>query len=421
MPAINPLKPEFNLDYRGILSVPASAFELKKVFLSGFFAIIALIFYNIFTYLALWMDGSSVSETFASQSILPFWISSLESLFSTIIYTAGIVISVFVLMFSSLAVGIINIEELRGNRLCSARDGLRFALNRIGNMIYSPLAMLAFSIVLILLMSILGALGRILFIGESIFAILFVVPGFVFALIVLLITVLLVLSILVTPAVTSADRDGETFTTILETFSTVIRKPFHWSAYTVFTLICAKALSWLLAMFSLVSVSLLLKIAAWSGGSGVADSAGRGFAHLPLDSPAAAFITHLWANTNGWEWLNIGIDTNLWMSPGEMTTSSLLMAGSFLVILFYIVGYGLSIVYTGQAYIYVVIKNLRDDYDITAEEPLLMAEEWINPPIDESSREFSSRSHKEGSGKSVDDPNIDSTEEDEDKHYESEY
>lgn len=410
MPAINPFKPGLDFSFRGIVAVPAKALELKKVFIGALALLAALVIYNLLTYLAVLVDGLSVGSTFDRHSFFPFDSINFVSIQAKVIFILGIAAGAGALMTGSLAIGIINIEELRGNRLYGARQALRFAYSRAANMFFALLALALFVLIVSALLSLLGLLARIPFVGESIFSVLFVLPGFVSAILVTLVIVIFFLSFLTLPASAAADRVGETFTAILESFSTLIRQPFRWFGYTLYTLAAGKFCVWILALFSLLTIKFLGSVTALTGAEAVSRTIAGGAKLLPLKSWFAAFTFDLWPKLDGLIGFNPGVDVTRLGKGGQETFAAYLMAISLLLIFAYIWGYGVSIIATGQAYIYVILRKFRDDYDITAEDPLFMEEEWINPPLDETVKEFSEKKPESASGSDIQDDGMDDRE-----------
>ena len=391
MPAINPFKPGLEFSFRGIVAVPAKALELKKVFIGALALLAALVIFNFFTYLAALVDGLSVGSTFDRHAFFPFDSIKFLSLWAKVIFIFGIAAAAGMIMTGSVAIGIINIEELRGNRLYGARQAFRFAFSRASNMFFALLSLAVFVLIISALLSVLGLLARIPLVGESIFSVLFVLPGFITAILVTLVIVVFFLSFLTLPAAAAADRVGETFTAILESFSTLIRQPFRWAAYTLYTLVSGKLCVWILALFSLLTVKFLGGVTALTGGQAVSKTIAGGAGLLPLKSWFVKFTFDLWPELDNLLGFNPGVDVTRLGKGGEETFAAYLMAVSLTLIFFYIWGYGVSIIATGQAYIYVILRKVRDDYDITAEDPQFMEEEWVNPPLDESIKEFSEK------------------------------
>jgi len=382
MSEINPLKPEFTFSFREIAAAPAKALELKKIFIGGLSLLVALAFYDGFVYLAVAVDGLTVRSFFSSHSFFPFSDIRFVTLSARALFSVGVLLGLYVILHGFLAIALISIEEFRGNRLCSARDGLRFSLSRWKQ---TSLALASIGLFLLFLLAFNGGLGllaRLPWIGPTLYSVLFVVPGFLVALFTVVVALIFVLALLILPAATAADRVGESFTSIVETFSTFLRQPFRWFGYTAFSFGAAKVCVWLLAGLSALSLKSFVWISGLTGGYAVQATFGGGARMLPLRGRLVDFTTALWP---GLKVAGIEISFNItrWSKGGGEGVASLLMAVALVIIFACVWGYGLSILATSQAVAYVIIRKLRDDYDITAEDPQFLEPEWINPPLNE--------------------------------------
>ena len=396
MSDINPLKPEFSFDFRGVLTAPAKAFELKKIFIGGLALLAALAVYDFFTYLVLWNDGLSPSYVFARQGFFPFDGIRLTSKVSRAGYYLGIASSLFIVALGFLAIGLINVEELRGNRLCSARDGIRFALARARQAASGWITIVVFLLFLAALLAALGVLPRIPLIGAVLFAILLVIPGFLLALVFTFVLYVFLSSFFVLPVATAADKIGETFTSLLETFSTVMRRPFHWIGYSMYGFLSAKICSWILAVFSVYALKSLLTFGRFLGGDALSQTFSDGAGLLPFKSALVTFTTNLWPGWSDIAGVSLPVDISDWGRGGDATIAGILIAIGLALIFAYVWGYIVSVVATTQTYAYVVIRKLRDDYDITTEDPMFIEREWVNPLIEESLKEQESSAGGEG-------------------------
>ncbi|MBN4057009.1 hypothetical protein JYU19_01730 [bacterium AH-315-J21] len=382
MSEINPLKPDFAFSFRSIVSAPAGALELKKIFIGGLSLLAALAVYDSLVYLAVAVDGLSVSHFFRAHSVFPFSGLRFVTLPAKGLFGAGVLLGLFVVMHGFLAIGLITIEELRGNRLCSAKEGIRFSLSRWKQTALALGAMALFLLFLLSFNSGLGLVARIPWIGDELYSVLFVIPGFLVALFTVVIALVFVLSFLILPAATAADRIGESFTSIVETFSTFLRQPFRWVGYTVFSVVSAKVCVWILAAFSALALKSFLWFSSLTGGETVAQTFAGGARLLPMRGSLIDFTTNLWPKLQI-AGVDIGFDIGRWSKGGSDGFAALLMAIALVIIFVYVWGYGISILATSQTYAYVIIRKLRDDYDVTAEDPMFLENEWINPPLDD--------------------------------------
>ena len=382
MSEINPLKPDFVFSFREIVSAPAKALELKKIFIGGLSLLVALAFYDCFVYLAVAVDGLTVSSFFKSHSFFPFSDIRFVTLTAKALFTFGVLFGLYAILHGFLAIALITIEELRGNRLCSARDGLRFSLSRWKQTFLALASIGLFLFFLLAFNSGLGLIAHIPWIGPSLYSVLFVIPGFLVALFTVVIALVFVLSLLILPAATAADRVGESFTSIVETFSTFLRQPFRWIGYTVFSFGAAKLCVWLLAALSAFAVKSFVWLSSLTGGPVVGATFAGGARQLPLRGWLVDFSASLWPGLKV-AGVELGFDITRWGKGGAEGVAATLMAVALVVIFAYIWGYGMSIIATSQSVAYVIIRKLRDDYDITAEDPQFLEPEWINPPLND--------------------------------------
>jgi hypothetical protein len=116
------------------------------------------------------------------------------------------------------------------------------------------------------------------------YVLLFAIPNFVVALFAIFIIFVLSLTVVLLPAVAAAERRGETFTAILETFSTIILQPFRWFGYTVYSLVAAKVCGFIYAYFAYRAVQFLIWSASLGGGERLGRLGQSGMAHLPFRS-----------------------------------------------------------------------------------------------------------------------------------------
>lgn len=383
MSDINPLKPDFHFDIRDILAAPASALRLKKIFLGALSLLAALAVYNLFTYLAVWAGGGSPGYLFGAEDIFPFDKVRIDAGPARILYGIGIAASVFTLMFGMLAISLVNIEELRGHRLVSAKDGIRFAFLRLRELFYAELSLMALVLFLVALLALLGLVIKIPFIGQPLFAILFLFPGFPIGLFLTLVVLVMLASFFILPAAVSVDRVGETFTCLLEAFSTLMRQPFRWLGYTFASLVSGKICVWVLAGVTIFTIRSLMTVWHFVGGPDSSEVFAGGAKHLPFDGILVFYTTHLWPGLQSLFGVDLFFNISAWGRGGPDSLATYLMSATLLFIFAYVWGYGVSIVATTQSYAYVIIRKLRDDYDVTAEDPLYLQREWINPPVDE--------------------------------------
>ncbi len=357
---------------------PAAALSAKRIFVMTLFLLAALAVYDVITYLALSVDDENIMSVWSVYGAFPFDTFEFDGIAGSIVFWMGVVLSVMVLMMGMFAVAAFEIESLRGHRFMGIKCAVGFALMRFKQMFLSHLSIVCFLLLIALLVFLYGLIGRIPVVGEWIFALFFVIPGFVLAIFTVFIILVLIVSILLLPAVAAADRNGETFDSILETFSTIIRQPVRWALYTAYSGVAAKVCGFVYAYFCYRAIQFLTWGGSIGGGEKITELVKSGANNLSIRSEVVEYTFNIFA---GVDW---GIDIDQW-SRGYFSDSPVSFFMSFMLFLIFasIFGYMLSVIATAQARAVVIIRYLKDNYRIIDEKPLFFEEEHVNPKIDE--------------------------------------
>ena len=338
--------------------------------------LVGLVVYDLFAYLAFAINGDSLGSVFGAFGFFPFDGLRFDSLFATAAYWIGVGLGVLALMLGFFAVAAINIEAVRGNRFMSPRLAFRFALQRLPQIFLSELSIALFIAFIVLLFAVLGLISRIPFLGEWLYTLLFAVPNFIIAFFAIFIIFVLSLTVLLLPAVAAAERRGETFTAILETFSTIILQPFRWFGYTVYSLVAAKVCGFIFAYFAYRAVEFLVWSSSIGGGERLPRLVESALAHLPVRSALVREVFNIFPG--------VSFGVPLWQYAGYPSRAAIthFMAVMLFLIFAAVLGYGLAIVAAAQARGYVVLRFKKDEYNIAAEKPLFFTDEPVNEPVE---------------------------------------
>ncbi|MBU0983755.1 MAG: hypothetical protein KKA42_07780, partial [candidate division Zixibacteria bacterium] len=272
------------MSFKDVLTVPASALSAKQILVMSLALVAAFLVYDLFAYLALAVQGNDLGVSFRAYGFFPFDQVVITSRAARIVFWLGGAASVLVVMLGFLAVSIINIEAIRGNRFMSPREAIRFALKRLPQVLMAELSIGLFVLFIVVLMFLLGLVSRIPVVGEWLYVILFALPNFVIAILSVFIIFVFTLTVLLLPAVAAADRRGETFSAILETFSTIILQPVRWAGYTVYSIVAAKVCGFVFAYFTFRAVQFLTWSTSLGGGERLTRLVKSGLAHLPVNA-----------------------------------------------------------------------------------------------------------------------------------------
>ncbi|MEW6051621.1 MAG: hypothetical protein AB1644_11260 [Candidatus Zixiibacteriota bacterium] len=363
-------------NFKDVMAAPARALAAKQIGVMTLFLCGALIKFDFFFYLAYWIQGEDLATAFSVWGLLPFTGNIFGNIVSQIVYYGGIVAALLVVMFGFFAVAAINIEAVRGNHFFGMWGAIKFALSRWKQLLLSELSIALFVAFIVLLFFLLGLASRIPIVGEWIFTVLFVIPNFVIALFSVFILFVFILTVLLLPAVAAAERNGETFNVILETFSTIIRQPFRWAGFTLYAVVAAKVCSFIYAYFAYRAVQFLVWTSSLGGGDNLEKLVRSGLSHLPVRSQIVNETLRLFPG------LKFGVTLP---SSGYFVSQSAaghVMAFMLFLIFASILGYLLAVVAAGQARGYVVIRCLKDGHKISEEQPLFFKDEHVNPKVE---------------------------------------
>jgi hypothetical protein len=367
--------------FREVLRAPARALSAKQILVMTTFLCLSLAVYDLITYLAYLVDGQSMSAVFQAYGFFPFGLPAFTGWLAWVVYIIGGLAALLALMQGLFDVAAINIEKIRGNRFLSIGRTFRFAFSRVGQVFYSEMAILIFVAFIVALFFLVGLVSRIPFLGEWIYALFFVIPSFIVGLLTVFVIFVVTLSVLLLPAVAAAEREGEAFAVILETFSTLIRQPFRWMAFTALAAVLAKLASFVYAYFCFRTVQFVVGASMLGGGERLNKMVKDGLSHLPANSELVREMFNVFP---GVDW---SFSVYYWMRPGVHDPVSYLMAVMIFIIFASVISYALATIAAGQALGYVAIRQIKDDYNIADEEPMFYSEEHVNPEIGEKEKE----------------------------------
>ncbi|MDZ4723715.1 MAG: hypothetical protein SGI97_07410 [candidate division Zixibacteria bacterium] len=366
-------KPHYN--YHDVLWAPAKALSAKQIATMTLFLLLSLVVYNLFTYSALAVDYQPLSSAFSVYGLLPFDYHTFESSLARSVYYSGIGVSVFVIMLGMFAIAAFNIELIRGNRFMSIRQVLRFTRQRMSQIFLSELSIVLFVGFVIFLLFLFGLITRIPYLGDWLYLLFFIFPGFIITIFVIFILFVCVASILLLPAVSAAERQGETFTAILETFSIIIRQPIRWLGYTLYSLAAAKVSMFVFAYFAYRAVMFLVWSVSLGGGEKIVTLTQSGLTLLPHNSALVSSVFSLFPG------VTFSFSVSEFARRWAETPAAYGMAVVLFIIFASVLGYGLAIIAAAQARGYAALRKIKDNHLIGDEQSLFFVDEHVNPEI----------------------------------------
>lgn len=318
--------------------------------------------YLILSYLSLWAGGQDVAVYWSRFGLLPCVLGMPLPWYSWIIFGLGAAMFIFAWLVSATAVARAAYMHLKGNAFYTWKQALRFSLKDKGVAVVSvPLAIGIILLFTCLGGGLIGLLGRINVIGELGIA-LFSVVWFLASLFLIVVIAALVVSLLLTPAIL-ATTDDDAFEGIFQSFTLVFAQPWRIIFYEILLAVVAIFGLGVFAFIAKHAWNLLTTIFIWGMGDKYADL-----------SYSASYLLQNWIYPAvAWSRALLGdYSANFFFArdftslnlPIMMTISSYIFAIFLVIITGLIACFPLAIFNVGQAVIYMIIKQKKDDENL---------------------------------------------------------
>lgn len=356
--------------FRHILTAPARAVAARQLLIMALFLCAATSVHALAAYIAHALSGHSLGLLFDVYGFLPSidWDNLTRS--AKLVMAAGFALALYLGLVGMTAVAACQVEELRGNRFLRFSEALRIARDRARQLFFGQAILLLFLLFVIIVLGVFGLIGRIPYVGDWLYGLLYIVPTYLLAFLAILVVIVLQASWLLMPAVAACDRKGETFAIVIETFSTLFRRPLQWLGYTGYSVVAAKLTSFVYAYLAYRAVQLAVWGVGLTDGGKLNRLTRQALDHLPVDSDIVAQICNLFPG------IEFGFDlTHFARAAGENPASYLIALMLFLIFVS-VVAYGFATLIAGQVYAYMVIRYQKDRYRIDKEKPLYSYEPY---------------------------------------------
>jgi hypothetical protein len=369
------MKEPFQYDMRAVLVAPGKALSLKKIFAASFYLVLGYLLYTVVTYLALLYDGVSFEYIRQSYGFFPLRLFPFDAFAARVLHLIGIALAALSLSLGIMAVAAITFEELRGNIFFSAAKAVRMAFRRSPTLVIGYLSLGILVGAIYLLGVIAGLIGRIPLLGDLVIGVFYIIPIFLTLLFTVFVIFVGCLGLVLLPIIIAAQRTGDLFDALLHLFSIVIRQPVRFLWYLTLSAGLAKAASFILAYFFYRTLQFSRLMLVQGGGAKIERMFNAAMDMLPLDSPVTIFVDSLFPG------VRFGFSLSRWSYGGDPTLGSFLLAVSFFLLFMVVCGYMISVLATGLARGYVVIRQTKDNHSIVDEPPLEPIEDYANPPL----------------------------------------
>jgi len=371
---MEPMKLYF--DVRDIFRSPRLALSGKKIWLFLKANLFGFSIYWVLSYIALLLNGVNFSNALNMYGLYPYlFCTENVSLISIIIYLIGIAIWIIAIFFACTAVSRITYKQLKGDDFYSVADARNFVNNHRYPIILTWVSILLIALFFIIGAIIFGLIGKVPYIGELLFALLYLLYFFssIFTVYTL---VVFITSFIYTPAIV-ATLEEDTMGTVFQSYSTTWSQPWRLVLYNLALIpilaIGITVFRWFwLAGYKLINV---IFGADWLMGTKLHNIVGWA---TELVNPN--FITCKFINCTSSADTIFNHHTMLPLQEGTILSSTEYISGTIIAIILFslmltIVSYGLSILSVGETIIFTILKKksnyenilLRSDEDDKAE------------------------------------------------------
>lgn len=373
------------LDYvwKDVFRSARLGFSPKKIWVATKGIIYGVIGYSIISYIALLTSGWTVKEIWHAYRYIPFPIFQANlNWYSWVIWGIAILWALFYYFVTLTAVSKITHEQLKGDEFYESKEAWNYAYKNWKGTFLSPVYLVFFIVALLVAGLILGLVGRIPHVGQILIG-LTAIPIISGALFIVYLTIVLGVILLTAPAIVAA-TESDTFDTLFEGFSLINDQTWRFLLWELLVIIVAflgiVIFGWLLHY----ALTLTYKIVGvWAGPrpwwSTMWHNA-RWYLHMPwLPMWIAKFYPSFHAPI---EFIAAG-SPSLATAPGVTTSfGGFLLGLSFYLLIFIVMGYGVSTFSAGQSLIYTILVKIKDEKDILEEE-----EELFEGDLEEESME----------------------------------
>ena len=369
------MKEPFPYDIRAVLGAAGKGFSLKKIASGTLFLLIGYALFTICTYVALMFDGVRFDYIWQSYGAFPLKLYPFDSPVAFGIQIIGYILGLMGFSQAIMAGAVITFEEIRGDYFYSFSDAVAFTIKRSSTLIMGYVSLVAFIGLVWLLGFLTGLAARIPAIGEIVIGLLYLVPIFITLALTLVVIFTGIVGIILFPIVIAAQKEKELFGPLLHLFAVLIKEPIRFFWYLAVSSVLAKVASFVMAYAFYRTLQFSHLVLKSGGGYKIDRIFNAAINTLPLDSPIVTFMCTLFPG------IDFGFSFSRFGYGGDESAGAVLLAISFFILFVIIIGYMVSVLSTGMARGYAVIRRMKDDYFISEEDPMARHEDYANPPF----------------------------------------
>ncbi|MBD3285470.1 hypothetical protein GF359_03470 [candidate division WOR-3 bacterium] len=234
---------KLHFNYKDIFRAFRLGFAAKKIWVAFQGLVVGWIVYAGITYLTHFLAGANMAEIWTTYRLFPMP-CCFAAWWHWLIWAVGVAWFVFVGMVAGIAISKLTYEQLRGDEFYEVKEAWKQAIKSAGSLIATPILLGLFIVLLLAAGVLLGLLGRIPFAGELIVG-LFAIPAFAISLFIIYLMIVFFFTFTISPAVIGTTK-SDAFDNLFEVFSCVSDQSWRLIWY-----------QFMLLAFILVGVALL--------------------------------------------------------------------------------------------------------------------------------------------------------------------
>ncbi|MBM3322957.1 hypothetical protein FJY69_05725 [candidate division WOR-3 bacterium] len=358
---------KLHFGYKDLFRALRLGFSAKKIWMMSLGLLVGFAGYALLTYLAYLVAGADLLTVWQSFRLLPFPLPLDHSFpwYAWATYSAGVLFFLCALLLTGTSVSKVCYEQLRGDEFYESREAFRFAFRHGRAVLFSPALIVAFLGLIAAGGLALGGLGAIPAAGEIVVGLLSPL-AFIASLFIAYLLLVLLVCLLFAPSVVGATR-SDTFDTLFEVFSCINEQPGRLVWYATTVAILAKAGSFLLGLASSVAGRIGYGILAIFMRTKIQDVVSNASFYFKVRLPdwcPTPVHQLLLANANLYGLPQIYLPGDYLPISWSVDVAALLLGACFYLVALVVVGFGMSVWFSGTTLAYAVLAQKKDEKNI---------------------------------------------------------
>ena len=351
---------ELKFDFRDLFKAPRLGFSAGMIWI--FFKTILLVYIilTVFGYFTLFSSPSRLDagfiETIRFYEFFPWLYITGLIWYSWVIFAVGIVLSIAVFLIGGTKVARLAYQKLKGDLFYSVSDSKDFVKKRWRSSIIAPAVVLDLVLFGVIILLIIGLLGKIPVVGELGFSIFS--PLFIFgAILIVFFIAVFAVSIFLTPAIV-ATTDDDVLETVIQLFSTVYSQPWRVILYSILLRWITCVVTMASGVFIFSSLKIVQRVCWTFMGSKLDNIVSVALYRFPLDfGPLANLFDFISITKLGSLMPSILFTADL---PFTIKLSGWILGIVLLLLCVFVASYCLSVFLSGHTLMYIILRMKKD-------------------------------------------------------------